>query len=51
MLAEAFAAGLPVVAVEASGVEDIVENGVNGFRTAEDVVAIWTDKSRLGNVR
>ena len=43
VLAEAFAAGLPVVAVEASGVEDIVENGVNGFRTAEDV-EIWTDK-------
>ena len=43
VLAEAFAAGLPVVAVEASGVEDIVENGVNGFRTAEDV-EIWADK-------
>ncbi len=43
VLAEAFAAGLPIVAVEASGVEDIVENGVNGFRTAEDVES-WTDQ-------
>ena len=43
VLAEAFAAGLPVVAVEASGVEDIVEDGVNGFRTAEDI-DMWTDK-------
>lgn len=43
VLAEAFAAGLPVVAVEASGVEDIVEDGVNGFRTTEDI-DMWTDK-------
>lgn len=43
VLAEAFAAGLPIVAVEASGVEDIVENGMNGFRTAEDA-EIWTDQ-------
>lgn len=43
VLAEAFAAGLPIVAVEASGVEDIVEDGVNGFRTEEDI-DMWTDK-------
>lgn len=43
VLAEAFAAGCPVVAVDASGVEDIVENGVNGFKTAEDV-DVWSDK-------
>ena len=43
VLAEAFAAGLPIVAVEASGVEDIVEDGVNGFRTGEDI-DMWTDK-------
>lgn len=43
VLAEAFAAGCPIVAVDASGVEDIVENGVNGFKTAEDVEE-WSDK-------
>ena len=43
VLAEAFASGCPVVAVDASGVEDIVENGVNGFRTVEDV-DVWSDK-------
>ena len=37
VLAEAMAAGLPVVAVEACGVRDIVENGKNGYMTGEDV--------------
>ena len=36
VLAEAFAAGIPVVAVNATGVEDIVVNGKNGYATAED---------------
>ena len=36
VLAEAFAAGIPVVAVNATGVEDIVVNGKNGYSTAED---------------
>ncbi len=43
VLAEAFAAACPIVAVDASGVEDIVENGVNGFKTTEDV-DVWSDK-------
>lgn len=43
VLAEAFAAGCPVVAVDASGVEDIVEDGVNGFKTTEDV-DVWSGK-------
>lgn len=43
VLAEAFAAGCPVVAVDASGVEDIIENGVNGFKTIEDADE-WSDK-------
>lgn len=43
VLAEAFAAGCPVVAVDASGVEDIVEDCINGFKTAEDV-DVWSDK-------
>lgn len=33
VLVEAMAAGLPVIAVEASGVVDVVKNGVNGFMT------------------
>ncbi len=33
---ESMAAGTPVVAVDAPGVRDIVEDGVNGFLTAED---------------
>ena len=43
VLAEAMASGCPVVAVQASGVEDIVKNGVNGFMTEEDVFA-WAEK-------
>lgn len=35
VLAEAFAAGLPAVAVHAVGSDDIIENGVNGFLTDE----------------
>ena len=35
VLAEAFAAGTPVVAVRAVGTDDIIENGVNGFLTEE----------------
>lgn len=44
VLAEAFAAGLPVVAVDATGVEDIVVDGVNGYRTEEDT-KIWAEKA------
>ena len=36
VILEAMAAGNPVVAVKASGVEDVVENGVNGYLTTED---------------
>lgn len=36
VLAEAFAAGTPVVAVRAVGTDDIIENGVNGFLTEEE---------------
>jgi len=49
---EAMAAGNPVVAVKASGIEDIVKNGEDGFLTSESeeefsssVVKIITDKS------
>lgn len=43
VLLEAMAARLPVVAVDASGVCDIVKDGCNGFKTAEDTAA-WSDK-------
>lgn len=43
VLLEAMAAGLPVVAVEGSGINDIVDNGFNGFTTALDE-ACWADK-------
>lgn len=36
VILEAFAGGTPVLAVEASGVEDLVEDGVNGILTGED---------------
>jgi len=36
VIAEAFAGRTPVVAVRASGVEDLVQDGVNGILTGED---------------
>ena len=53
VLAEAFAAGTPVVAVRAVGTDDIIENGVNGFLTGE-VEGEWADRAEeilLGNRR
>ena len=41
---EALAAGCPVVAVHATGSDDVVRNGVNGFLTAEDEDA-WAEKA------
>lgn len=46
VLLEAMAAGLPVVAIKASGVEDIVRSGENGFMTEESVVE-WAAKINL----
>lgn len=43
VIQEALAAGCPVVAVKASGVEDAIENGRNGFLTPEDV-GVWSRK-------
>ncbi|MGN0141030.1 MAG: glycosyltransferase [Roseburia sp.] len=44
VLLEAMAAGNPVVAVEASGVRDIVKNGENGFMTEEDSL-LWAKQA------
>lgn len=46
VLAEAQAAGLPVVAVKATGVEDIVLDGKNGYATEEDAEK-WVQKILL----
>lgn len=40
---EAMAAELPVIAVNATGVRDVVINGVNGYMTEEDIYE-WVDK-------
>lgn len=40
---EAMAAGLPVIAVNATGVRDVVVNGVNGYMTEEDIYQ-WADR-------
>lgn len=53
VILEAMAAGKPIIAVRASGVEDMVENGVNGYVTeenpviwAEQIVALMIDKKQ-----
>ncbi|MCZ0926710.1 glycosyltransferase [Halomonas janggokensis] len=40
---EAMAAGLPVVVIRSSGIEDIVQHGVNGYKTAPDPQA-WCER-------
>lgn len=46
VLAEALAAGTPVIAVKAVGVDDIVHDGKNGFRTGENIEQ-WAEKAVL----
>ena len=47
VLLEAMAAGCPVTAVRASGVVDVVRQGVNGYMTAEDPDAFAAAAARL----
>lgn len=46
VILEAIAAASPVVALNSSGINDIVTDGVNGFKTKADL-EVWTSKVRL----
>lgn len=46
VLLEAMAAGLPVVAVRSSGIDDVVRQGYNGFKTPEKI-APWCERVAL----
>lgn len=46
VILEAMAAHLPVVTVRSSGIDDVVQDGVNGYKTPCQV-AQWTERLRL----
>lgn len=43
VLEEAMAGGCPVIAVQSDGIKDVIQNGVNGFITEENVED-WSDR-------
>jgi glycosyltransferase involved in cell wall biosynthesis len=43
VILEAMAAGLPVVAVRSSGIDDVVRQGYNGFKTPEKQ-GLWCER-------
>ncbi|MCF7915126.1 MAG: glycosyltransferase [Spirochaetaceae bacterium] len=46
VILEAMAAGMPVVAVRSSGIDDVVQNEINGYKTPADLLK-WTGQVQL----